>query len=114
MYDSDPDDIFRIPTSINYNPDVTSSVKCEITREMWEHAIRSHTDFLSKRSPIVIINPSEMDINGSEVRPKINSLSEGIRIAEAHMSLFQKHVTGLNTAAQVINTDTHPELSELW
>ena len=111
IYDSDPDDIFRIPTK--YNPDVISSVKCEVTREIWEHAIRSHTDYLNKRSPIVIINPSEMDVDGNEGRPKISSLSEAIRVAEAHMSLFQKHVTSLNAAAQVINTDTNPELGGL-
>ena len=92
------------------NRESNTAVKSEVTREMWVHAFRSHTDHLSKRSPIVIIDQAEM--NGRRKEKRVSSLSEGIRIAEAHMSLFQKHVTGVNESAQLIDQQLDPAISE--
>ena len=107
IYDTDPDDIFRVSTIGSGEPN--TAVKSEITREMWMQAFRSHTDRIRKRSSITII--AQEDMNENRVERKVISLTEGVRIAEAHMSLFQKHVTSVNEAAEAIEQQLNPAIS---
>ena len=107
-YDTDTDDVFRVPAVDSEV--VNTAVKSEITREMWVRAFRSHTEYSSKLSPVVIID--QRSVNGTRAERKVSSLAEGVRIAEAHMSLFQKHVTSVNEAAQAIDQQLDPSISK--
>lgn len=105
--DIDAFETFRIP--VDGRPIDNST--CELTREMWIQSVIEHIAYIEKRSL-----KADIDINSLSIfseKDRVKTVSEDLKLAEAHMGVLEKHVAKISVQMDDITpriNNMEPEL----